>query len=606
MLDSGIWGMQRGDELLSLLRVAATLGALTLVGVHAGPTLAQAPNIGPIAANLVSIEAHFDNCGQLHDDRAIDQDKTSSGFGLVVGEDATTLYIATRAHVVAQRLASTFGAPAGDNCVAAEIVVQLYTESVPAAERIAEVADSPWLNLGNDLGFLRIPKPKTWLNGHPHAATPEQIVANSSINLIGHDGQSIGPGGAGLVVNPCDTQQTVEACSVVARGIESGKGDSGAVLFGAAAEIVGLLQGAEAGGRVAALRIDEVRKLATNAGIPWNVFSAEEAAAIGADLNAAIGAGDEARVEAVASQFIDLDRKYAVKDEPDYTPSEHAAFTGQFDMIETLIEYGARDLRRAARASLAEKHPEVVERMLVRGLDMSCLVGAAAVRGYLDLAIDIVGSPNFNVSTCPPAVLYDTIRGGAVETAIRLIQAGVPLERGTLWHDGSSLTLAILMEQQSLVNALLEGGADVTTLSMYPGAGSGLSYGPLSSQDVVGPLHAAAFVGDALLLKRLIDLGGNPDVHEASSGTSTITEAESPFESAVLGGQVETMKVLAEDYSVSPFGHRVGGYDDMLQQLRTSNLPPRTRFEVEELLNVLIVDFCRRPPEAFATTCRDW
>lgn len=117
--------------------------------------------------------------------------------------------------------------------------------------------------------------------------------------------------------------------------------------------------------------------------------------------------------------------------------------------------------------------------------------------------------------------LLDAARSGDVETALNLLKEGGPVDSSGA--DGTTvLHWAVLNEAASLVDALLDGGADATAANRYG----------------ITPLYLAAQNGSAAMIRRLLDAGADPN--EIS------TEGETVLMTVARTGAVEAARALLD------------------------------------------------------------
>ena len=108
---------------------------------------------------------------------------------------------------------------------------------------------------------------------------------------------------------------------------------------------------------------------------------------------------------------------------------------------------------------------------------------------------------------------------------------------------------------------------------------------------IFGPLHAAAAVGNIELLDRLVERGADPDVHITISQGSTV-DGGSPFEVALMSGNIAAARHLRERYRVSPLGYRYK--DKLVREIRENRkLGASSRLEAETYVVAEAISYCQ-------------
>jgi hypothetical protein len=429
------------------------------------------------------------------------------------------------------------------------------------------------------------------------AAAPS-ATRGKTVSYVGYQGLPTVPLDVGQVLDPCIRETANGPCTVAVEKLVSVAGDSGAPLFTDDGHIVAFVINQEGSQGIRAIRIDEVKRIASAYGIPWTLYTAIEEETLGRALNVSIAGDDRRTVEQFLARYFDIDREYDVPaSAAKYFPIVQAARLGRYDTVKRLIEHGARQTAVAGRLSIRDGRTDVIELLILKHRDISCALAAALEAQQLGVARRILraqlAGTTYDINeVCErdQTALFLAIKTGDEALVSEILRQGGNAEAGHIdrvFRRGFPLTAAILGKQDQMVHRLLERGARADAVE-YPA--ETLPPG-LDGTDfrIFGPLHAAAYMGNMPLMDVLIQRGAKPDVHTTVSEGQTVTGG-SPFEAALLGGQLAAAEHLRARYGVSPFGYRFRGI--LVKEIRSSALPAQLRARAELLINRETAPYC--------------
>jgi hypothetical protein len=215
-------------------------------------------------------------------------------------------------------------------------------------------------------------------------ADAAELANGTAVTFLGYLQRPIIPQQLGVVVDVCDTAYTTKACGILVERLATQVGTSGAVVFNEQGHVVGLnILGERDESLALALRLDEIRRIAEKAGVPWNIYTDAEELKFGERLGRAINGGDREKFKAVVAKRINLDRSYKFNDENSpYPPLAVAGWANQIDMAVTLIKSGARaHYGPAIGAAMAAQRYDALKIMLDAGMGTACPFNTALSKG---------------------------------------------------------------------------------------------------------------------------------------------------------------------------------------------------------------------------------
>lgn len=528
---------------------------------------------------LVRVQATFANC----------QSKgVESGWGLVVGEDSSQLYLAAPRHLFFSRTEL--------KCGASSVALSLWqssqrkwdmnfqSSSVPVPADLRDV----------DISFLRLPRPQGWQTSPPKMAEIASIARGIQITFLGYKSRASVPFTAGRILETCDPIGGTNLCSLVVDGLSTAPGDSGAPLL-TTAGVAGLVL--SEGQTLTGLRVDAMKQIAARAGVPWTLFTAEEVNNLGDALNKAILARDGA----LAGQL--LDRRFnpdgpfnAGADRYPETPVSLATRSGLTNIASRLISSGVQDTRMAAAVAASDGNTAVIADLISNQRTLGCALAVSMQNMREDLANQIVTKASASQFGLEEPCMdrtplhWATFRGYDT-VANKLLDLGASPNKGhvdRIFFKGYPLTNAILRQNWPLVNRLIGGGASANVVE-FPDEPR--DFGGVPSMTIFGPLHAAALVGNIELIDRLVARGADPDVHSTVSQGSTV-DGGSPFEAALISGKIAAARHLRDRYGVSPLGYRYK--DRLIREIRENRrLDASTRLQVEAYVGAEAKVYCQ-------------
>ena len=198
-------------------------------------------------------------------------------------------------------------------------------------------------------------------------------------------------------------------------------------------------------------------------------------------------------------------------------------------------------------------HLAIVKMVLARGLDpkgegAAVAILEAAEAGNLEIVKTLLAagvSPDGKLKDSRSTPLVVAARKGNLELARLLIEKGAdvnlmplrcfPQLRKGEYYIGGPLHEAIGFDQPEIIDLLLANKADVNLLE---------------PRGKLTPLWLAAWKGKPDLIKRLLDLGADPDTESVkqfqNNGFEGYPGQSTPLERAIIAGSVESVKLLLE------------------------------------------------------------
>ncbi|MGY3692213.1 ankyrin repeat protein [Bradyrhizobium sp. USDA 3240] len=520
--------------------------------------------------SFIQVNASFASCGG------------KKGFAFVIGESDDKVFLAVPDHVIHCQV---FTPP-----IAEAVQLGGYSSdgrsfrlgrADPIALPAADNADA------EDIAFLSVSKPQTWTTKHTLMADAAELTNGTAVTFLGYLERPIIPQQLGVVVDACDTAYTTKVCGVLVERLPTQVGTSGAVVFNEQGHVVGLnILGERDQSLAVALRLDEIRRIAEKARVPWNVYTDAEELKFGERLGRAINTGDRETFKAVVAKRINLDRSYKFNDQNSpYPPLAVAGWANQIDMAVTLIKSGARaHYGPAIGAAMAARRYDALKVMLDAGMGTACPFNSALSNGD-QTSIKMMlaaNSPELVTGNCEGLTPANAaIKAGREDVAASLFK----LRPASLGDEDKLLVSAILKGQSSMVEKLLSSGA-----------GKGLV-----GNDATGsPLHAAAFVGNSQLVERLLAMGVPVDLRDDQGGLYGPT----PFESAIFGGNFQIARLLAKRGG-SPLGYRFGK-ERIFNDLILYRLTDAQQQQAKSLVIELATDYCSKLRQNQFSQARDF
>lgn len=523
-----------------------------------------------LLASFLRVNASFKGCN------------AKEGFAFIVGENDDKLFLAVPDHVIHCRV---FTPPVAE-------VVQLggySSDGKPFSFGRADPIALPAAGTSGseDIAFLSVPKPQTWTTKHTLMADAAELANGTAVTFLGYLQRPIIPQQLGVVVDVCDTAYTTKACGILVERLATQVGTSGAVVFNEQGHVVGLnILGERDESLALALRLDEIRRIAEKAGVPWNIYTDAEELKFGERLGRAINGGDREKFKAVVAKRINLDRSYKFNDENSPCPPlAVAGWANQIDMAVTLIKSGARaHYGPAIGAAMAAQRYDALKIMLDAGMGTACPFNTALSKGD-ETSIRMILAANSRelvTGNCGGLTPVNAaIKAGREDVAAALFE----LRPAGLGDEDQLLVSAILKGQSSMVEKLLN-----------TGAGKGLV-----GDNVTGsPLHAAAFVGNSELVERLLAMGVPVDLRDYQGGLYGPT----PFEAAIFGGNFQIARLLAKRGG-SPLGYR-NGKERIFSDLIFYKLTDVQQQQARRVVIELATDYCSKLKETQFSEARDF
>jgi ankyrin repeat protein len=566
--------------MIVLARTAA-LAALFFASMYGyGATTADLERVArSVTPFLTRVQVGFSNC---------QGNNAEEGWGLVVGEDSSQVYVAAPRHL--------FSARTDPKCGPSQVTL-LFWQSSQRKWNVNYQKSKltlPEEFLEADIAFLKVPRPQGWRTAPPNMAPSSTAAKGTPITYLGYKGRPSIPFDAGRVLETCDSIGSTGLCSLVVEGISTAPGDSGAPLL-ISAGVFGIVL--SEGQTLTGIRVDAIRKIASQLGVPWTLFTNAEEGALGTALNKAIQGHDSALASQMLDRRFNPDEKFwAGADRYPETPVSFATRSGLTTIVRRLISSGVINTEMAAAVAAANGNSTVITDLISNQRALGCALAVAMQNNRLDIATLIVSraskalfgldEPCMNMTPLHWATYrgYDAI-------ANKLLDLGADPNKGHVdreFFKGYPLTNAILRQNWPLVNRLLGAGARADVVE-YPNEPR--DFGVITPMTIFGPLHAAAEVGNVQLLDRLVEGGADPDVHITISQGSAV-EGGSPFEVALLSGNIAVARHLRERYRVSPLGYRYK--DTLVREIRErGKLDASLRLDAEKYVVAEAKSYCQ-------------
>jgi len=196
---------------------------LLLVSINAYSKLTDQQVANLLKYNVVKIGTTFD------DDRLSDDKKYNNGFGWIVGQDSTRLYIVTAAHVVNGEVDDIRISPN-------TIDVRLYDSPVESySGKLSEASSFKDLDLA--IISIALPNRQPWLFS---SVSETSIEVSERVSFIGKGSQWYIPEQSGTVIGRIDDNDFSSRFDFKAQGLAAEEGTSGAPLISSQG-IVGMI-----------------------------------------------------------------------------------------------------------------------------------------------------------------------------------------------------------------------------------------------------------------------------------------------------------------------------------------------------------------------------
>lgn len=242
-------------------------------------------------------------------------------------------------------------------------------------------------------------------------------------------------------------------------------------------------------------------------------------------LSLAIERGDKAVVEEVLQHQPDIDAKFTLEDQKEWTGLKFAAAGGHLGMVELFLDRNAGvhavtgNRSRTALHSAAEAgHPAVVDRLLLANADPNAAdqsgntaLSRAAAGGHLAV-IDRLLLANADIGAANRwghTALEDAADYGHLAVVDRLLLVGADLDVAHQQQD-TALGVAAAMGHLAVVDRLLLAGANINARAYRPG---------------LTVLSEAAINGHLAVVERLLLAGADVNPADLRVGSTTLDYA---------------------------------------------------------------------------------
>ena len=518
------------------------------------------------------------------------QCRGGDGFGIVVGWSQSEAVIAFPEHIIERK----------NGCEALEKVdVEFFGEDIDQVPEKSIVRIS-----GLDLAFL--------VTRDPHSKTRRPLLmsdandlsaGDSGFKYFGYDGKFVPSLPVGVVTAGCN-EVSDPNCLVSFDNLGGRTGASGAPVFRSGRTIDGMiLQGTRIITRM--LSMAAIKLAADTHNVTWRIQNQNSEVETGNSfMDAVAKKEEETALYLLSESWFYLDKNYySASHDIETHPLEYAAQNRLQETTNALIERGAQlGSTTAALIATELNWLDTLDLLIEKKLPLSCALAKAVMlkrEPVIERLMEEVSKGSYTPNAiCPdrPSALYAALASEQWDLAKELISNNANPNLGYPHGSnikGSNLVLAILNGQEDLVDDLLRSDVDVFSMETLS---ANIPFSSQSSNSYFGPIHAAAYVGNLELVRRLIDFGVKPDLHvTVNPATGKQVEILSPIEAAYFGGQLEVAKMLYKEHSAGLLGYRRGTAYDIREDIRFHQLQldASTRRTISKFIEDNFDIYCR-------------